>query len=229
MGLRRMLRNWEERRLLASAPDLAGKSKAQLRQDIWALAETGHKRGGFFVEIGAFDGIEHSNTYLLEKEFGWTGILVEPNPDYHSLLRERRSAALSTNAVYSKSGKVDFVNVRDGAVLSGIAEHAFDDRHAGLRRRESSDVISVEAVTLNELLEKEKAPKTVDYISIDTEGSEFEILAAFNFDAFDVRLFSIEHNFTPREAETETLLRRHGYKRVYRRASRFDGWYRRVR
>jgi len=221
-----MLRNWQERRLLASASGIAEKSKAQLHQDLWVLAETKRKRGGFFVEIGAYDGIEHSNTYLLEKEFGWTGILVEPNPEFHAALRERRSSVLSTKAAYSKPGKVDFVSASHG-VLSGIAEHAFDDKHAELRR-EGGGVISVEAVTLNDLLKEHQAPKTIDYISIDTEGSELEILTAFDFTAFDVRLFSIEHNFTPREREIDGLLRRHGYRRVYRRASRFDAWYRRV-
>lgn len=228
MGLRRMLRNWEERRLIASVPGLAPKSHAQLRQDLWVLAETGGKRGGFFVEIGAFDGIEHSNTYLLEKEFGWTGILAEPNPDYHDILRKRRSAALSTKAVYSKRGEVEFVKIQQGAVLSGIAEHAYGDKHAKLRRGDSA-VISVDAITLNDLLSEHRAPRRIDYVSIDTEGSEFEILAAFDFDAYDVRLFSIEHNYTQRDRDTEKLMRRHGYQRVYRRASRFDGWYRRVR
>jgi FkbM family methyltransferase len=223
-----MLRSWERRRLLGTAPDLASRSTAQLHQDLWVLAETKRRLGGFFVEIGAFDGIEHSNTYLLEKEFGWTGILVEPNPAYHSVLRERRSAALSTSAVYSTTGKVDFMHVGAAAVLSGIAKHAFSDRHAQLRSRDS-DVITVDTLTLNDLLRNYGAPNKVDYISIDTEGSEFEILAAFDFDAFDVRLFSIEHNFTPREVDTDKLMRRHGYRRVYRRASFFDAWYRRVR
>lgn len=228
MGLRRMLRTWEERQLLSSAPDLLAKSTAQLHQDIWVIAETKRKRGGFFVEIGAFDGVEHSNTYLLEKELGWTGILVEPNPELHSLIRERRTAALSTAAVYSKSTEVDFVSVRDAGVLSGIAVHAFEDMHAEFRRKNSS-VFSVVATTLQELLEQYDAPKVIDYLSVDTEGSEYEILAAFDFDKFDIRLLSVEHNFTPRERDVEVLLRKFGYRRVYRRASKWDSWYRLIR
>jgi FkbM family methyltransferase len=228
MGLRRMLRGWEDGRLLSSlSAEIVAKSRAQLHQDLWVLAETKQKRGGFFVEIGAYDGIEHSNTCLLEKEFGWTGILVEPNPKFHDVLRAQRSAALSTKAVYSRNGTVDFVSVREGAALSGIAGHAFDDRHADVRRNDSN-VVPVEAITLNGLLREHAAPPVIDYLSIDTEGSEYEILRAFDFDAFDVRLLSVEHNRTPSETKVESLMRKQRYKRVFRRASRFDAWYRRT-
>jgi len=222
-----MLRNWEERRLLASVADLAGKSKAQLRQDLWVLAETGRKRGGFFVEIGAFDGIHLSNTYLLEKEFGWTGILVEPNPERHAALRENRNASISTSAIYSKKGTVDFLNVQNDPEMSGIATHVYDDRNAD-RRQQTAQVIQVDTITPGELFRQYAVPACIDYLSVDTEGSEFEILSAIDFTKYDVRLISVEHNrLAEREMKTERFLAGVGFRRVYRRASRFDAWYKR--
>jgi FkbM family methyltransferase len=215
--------------LLASVRDAVPKSKAQLYQDLWVLSETRRKKGGFFVEIGAFDGVRNSNTFLLEKELGWKGILVEPNPDCHQRLRQNRSAVISTKAVYSKRGTVEFLRVPEDPEMSSIADHAFDDKHADLRGGHS-DAISVETLTLEDLLHEHDAPKTIDYISIDTEGSELEILSTFDFAKYDVRLISVEHNhFRARDVETERLLRRAGFKRVYRHVSRFDAWYKRVR
>ena len=190
------------------------------------LAETMRKRGGFFVEIGALDGIKYSNTYLLEKEFGWEGILVEPNPDFHAILRKNRSAAICTDAIYSSRKKVSFLCVQRGSDLSGIAEHAYEDEHAN--RRQNSKVIEVNAITPSDMLRLHGAPNTIDYLSVDTEGSEFEILRAFDFDAYKVNLISVEHNFTAQEAAIDSLLGERGFQRVYRRASQWDAWYKRT-
>ena len=73
--------------------DQAINSHAQMFQDLWALFETDMKRGGYFVEFGATDGREISNTYLLEKDYGWQGILAEPNPVWHDALRTNRAVA----------------------------------------------------------------------------------------------------------------------------------------
>jgi FkbM family methyltransferase len=226
MGLRKMLRAWERRRLLASVPDLVAKSKSQLHQDLWVLAETGRKRNGIFVEVGAFDGIQHSNTYLLEKEFGWSGILVEPNPDCLASLRKHRSAAISAKAISSERRTMSFVSVREEPALSSLADHAWNDGHS--TRRADSSVISVDAILLSDLLKEHGAIGHIDYLSLDTEGSEYDILSSFDFDQCEIDLISVEHNYTASEADIERLLRKASFKRVYRRVARFDAWYRRI-
>jgi FkbM family methyltransferase len=227
MGLNRLMRSLEWRWLMARVGDLGPKSKAQLGQDLWAVAATRRKRGGYFVEIGAFDGIRHSNTYLLEKEFGWRGILVEPNPACQEDLRRHRSAVISSKAIYSKRTTLDFACIDKEPELSTVVEHALEDRHAEERRRQSH-VIPVSAITLNELLEEHSAPDDVDYLSIYTEGSELEILSAFDFARRRIGLLSVEHNNTQSESAVERILLEAGYRRVFRRVSRFDAWYKRV-
>jgi len=83
----------------------------------------------------------------------------------------------------------------------------------------------VQTVSLEDLLKKNNAPKYIDYLSIDTEGSEYEILSAFNFDEFNIKVITVEHNFTHQRELIFTLLTKHGYKRKYDYVSEFDDWY----
>jgi hypothetical protein len=78
---------------------------------------------------------------------------------------------------------------------------------------------------LNDLLIKHRAPKYIDYLSIDTEGSEYEILEAFNFNEFSFGIITVEHNYTPQRDMIFALLTGHGYIRKYENISAFDDWY----
>jgi FkbM family methyltransferase len=200
------------------------RSRAQIMQDLWVCFELGHDRNGFFVEFGATDGQTNSNTALLEAEYGWRGILAEPNPAWHPALRNNRAAVMDARCVAARSGEtVDFLVVADPE-LSTIATYADQDHFARIRSRASQ--IVVETVALNDLLDDHNAPPVIDYISIDTEGSELDILSTFDFDRRRVRLFSIEHNDTEREPQIDALMTRHGYRRVFAEFSQWDAWYR---
>ncbi len=77
-----------------------------------------------------------------------------------------------------------------------------------------------------DLLEKYNAPNQIDYLSIDTEGSEFDILNSFDFNwKYKILMITVEHNFTLKRNEIFELLSRYGYKRVYEDVSMFDDWY----
>ena len=78
------------------------KSKSQFRQDLFVLAELNFKKNGYFVEFGALDGVETSNTYLLEKEFLWTGILAEPAKCWDSSLRSNRTSSIYRDSPLSQ-------------------------------------------------------------------------------------------------------------------------------
>jgi len=198
-------------------------SFAQFRQDLWVLHETSRKTHGFFVEFGAADGIEMSNTYLLEKDFAWRGLLVEPNPVWHAGLTRNRTAALDFRCVFRTTGaQIDFAATKHAA-LGTIADFIAADGHAQSRR--DHRVIQVETVTLGDLLESHGAPRRIDYVSIDTEGSELEILQAFDLTTWDVRLLSVEHNGR-HAALLDRFMFEHGYERRYPGYSSIEAWYR---
>jgi len=199
-------------------------SRSQILQDLWVGYELGERREGFFVEFGATNGMLNSNTWLLEKKYGWKGIVAEPNPLWHSALMQNRSSSIDRRCVSSSSGtKVRFL-ITDSVdpELSGVAEFAGGDHFAEVRS--AGREIQVETVTLNQLLIDHDAPTKIDYMSIDTEGSEYDILRAFDFSRYAIDLISVEQN-RKTEAAIDAILTRHGYTRVFKEFSQWDGWY----
>jgi FkbM family methyltransferase len=199
------------------------KSKAQLKQDMFVLDELGYKRDGYFVEFGATNGIDFSNTYLLETEMGWRGILAEPARVWQDALVANRKCCISFDCVWSKSHEELEFNEVGAADLSTIDVFSDVDEHA--KTRTEGKKYNVYTRSLLDLLNKYKAPKEIDYLSIDTEGSEFEILNAFDFDAYKFKVITCEHNYTPMREKLADLLTSKGYTRKYPEYSRFDDWY----
>lgn len=194
-------------------------SRAQLRQDVLALAMNRFKSGGFFVEFGATNGVELSNSWLLENEYGWQGILAEPARGWHEDLKRNRNCSIETKCVWKASGETLTFTEAPRGENSGISEFVSSSR----KLRGSS--YDVETISLNDLLETHNAPEVIDYMSVDTEGSEFDILNAFDFDRWQMRLMTIEHNFTPQRDDIFKLLTSKGYRRIMQEQSRFDDWY----
>jgi FkbM family methyltransferase len=226
MGLRTFLGLKKKRAEVMPFPMLKGFS--QLHQDSWVVSETNGKRNGFFLEIGAFDGTTLSNSLLLERDYGWSGILVEPSPAFTIPILSTRKAKLCTQPVDAQSGNtVTMLFVTQKPEVSSISRVADNDRNAEQRKKEHVQ-IDMNTISLMDLLIKYDAPKVIDYISIDTEGNEFDILENFDFKRFDIQLFSIEHNFTEAEAKLDNLLKNNGYERVFKDVTKFDAWYRKL-
>lgn len=201
---------------------LEQKSVSQLGQDLWVLEQTGHKRDGFFVEFGATDGVLLSNSWLLEKEFGWQGICAEPNPEFFKQLQLNRNCQTVPECVLDKTGKtVDFILADE---YGGVVEHAKADKHAKTREAFEAEgaVISVQTISLDDMLKKYNAPRHIDYMSIDTEGSEYEILRDFPFKDWDIQLFTIEHNHSHYREDLQKLLATHGYVYI---EQKWDDWF----
>jgi FkbM family methyltransferase len=199
------------------------KSKSQLRQDLFVLSQLNFKRNGFFVEFGATNGVDISNTHLMEKEFGWTGILAEPARCWHEALAKNRSCRIETLCVWKDSHSTLTFNEVDAAELSTIDTYSAVDGHSEARKKGTT--YDVKTISLNDLLEKHKAPAQIDYLSIDTEGSEFEILSNLDFSKYSFRLITCEHNYTPMREKIFELLTNKGYVRLYENLSRVDDWY----
>jgi FkbM family methyltransferase len=211
---------------LAVAIDIVDKAKSQLGQDVLALTTVGTERGGFFVEFGATNGFDLSNTFILEKNFGWSGILCEPARGWHVELRRNRSCSIDTRCVYSSSGqKIQFSETSIGE-LSGITSFMRSEPRRFLS--DKSATYDVDTITLNDLLVEYDAPEYIDFLSIDTEGSEYEILRNFDFSMYSFGLICVEHNFTENRGNLKSLLVSHGYTQVYSEVSAWDDWYIRV-
>lgn len=199
------------------------KSRSQLRQDLFVLGSLGFPRGGFFVEFGATDGVGLSNSYLLETEFGWSGIVAEPARGWSKALRENRLCAVDTRCVWSESGKKLSFNETNVGELSTVDIFSGADAHA--EDRKGGRFYEVETVSLLDLLVQHSAPDIIDYLSVDTEGSELEILDSFDFSRYSFRVITVEHNFTSQRSKIKKLLERNGYRRVHEEVSQFDDWY----
>lgn len=211
----------------AFAAARAERAKAQLFQDLWVLWETGEKRGGYFVEIGGGDGVHWSNTYLLEKDYGWTGIIAEPNPDFVDKVRKARSCHVSDACVYARSGEVlQFLRAEMGEI-SRIATIAPDDEleRNGARMRGNRGEVEVTTISLDDLLEQAGAPDRIDFLSVDTEGAEYEILSNFDFSRREIGLICVEHNYTPMRRQLHDLLTGVGFRRKWAEYTQFDDWY----
>lgn len=153
----------------------------QAGQDRWVFGEVfDEKRGGFFVDIGAHDGVELSNTYLLEKKYGWSGICVEANPDTYRQLRQNRSCACVNVCLDAAPGTVQFSK---NAMHGGIV---------GVTDEELGEVVSLPALTLDTVLDQQSAPDVIDYLSIDVEGAEDRVFAGFDLSRRKVTCLTIE-------------------------------------
>lgn len=208
--------------------ELAPDARSQVLQDVFVLLVLGHKRAGFFVDVGAANGLHLSNTYLLDRRFGWSGILVEPSRAWHTQLRENRPmAVLDVRAAWRESGKnLEFTQVADSnlSTLSSLVE---SDYHKETRQGSVVSCYNVETASLPRILDEHGAPDVVDYLSLDTEGSELDVLQGIP--ASDRRIFRVitcEHNHQePRRALIRSLLAERGYRLAYPELSRWDDWF----
>jgi FkbM family methyltransferase len=215
-------------KLLEVPQTYKGPHYSQLGQDVLALAITDFKRNGYFVEFGAMDGKYASNTYLLEKDYEWTGIVAEPARVFHKDLPINRSCIIDHRAVTDVTGnQVEFKEVDEQLGLSGIVEHFHDkDWAVKVRAQSQGPVYTVPTVSLDDLLEQHQAPNNIDYISIDTEGSEYLILKNFNFKKYSVGFFSVEHNNVDTvRTDIKELMEQNGYVRILSEQSEIDDWY----
>lgn len=206
---------------VSEALQLVAESKSQLGQDVFVLSSLGFKREGFFLDFGATDGISLSNTWLLEKHYGWTGILAEPALVWQKKLKENRDSIITDLCVWKESGKE--ISFSESAELSTITKFKDADLHSAARK--SAIAYSVKTITLMDLCSMYNAPDVIDFISIDTEGSELEILREFNFDRYKVRVICVEHNYTKQRPKIKKLLESKGFERVFTDLSDFDDWY----
>ena len=128
------------------------------------------------------------------------------------------------NCVWSKSGEilkfnqVESANVSTIDIFSNVA-----DGHQ--KARQKSTIYEVNTISLLDMLDKYHAPRVIDYLSIDTEGSEYEILNSFDFGKYQFKIITCEHNHTSAREKIFSLLSSKGYLRKFTNLSMCDDWY----
>ena len=181
---------------------------SQVRQDEVVSRLLRGKRNGFFVDLAANDATSLSNTYSLEKKFGWNGLCIEPNPIYWANLTYRNCQVVA--AVVGKERMEEVFFRFDVGDHGGIVGDDFDN---GKKHKRVSEPRYT--VTLREILERFNAPKSIDYLSLDVEGAEEFIMKDFPMRDYKVSLMTVERPKEPLRA----LLEQNGYKYIKRLSS----------
>jgi len=173
---------------------------------------------GFFVDIGAHDGVDISNTLFFEKELGWKGICIEPMKNRFDSLIKNRNCICINGCVSNSEGEEDFIIFPEYTdMLSGLAK-TFDDKirenidlKIKKQKNDSSKIIKVKSFVINKILEEHKL-NHIDFISIDTEGAELSILKTIDFNKFNIDYFTIENNNY--DNKIKNFMRSKGYKLI---------------
>ena len=190
---------------------------SQFGQDYWihenVFADT---ENGTFLEIGGYDGITGSNCIFFEKFRKWQGLIVEAAPGLLEKIRYTRDAKVIHAALADKDGVADFFNITSGYTqMSGLLEHYSPELLKQVRANpmHREELVTVPTISLGTLLSSNAMDK-VDYCSLDIEGGEMMVLEGFDFDAFDITVFSIENNRRRESQALGDLLRSAGYSRA---------------
>jgi FkbM family methyltransferase len=182
------------------------------------------KSSGVCVEVGANNGVNDSNTFFFEK-IGWKCILVEPNPILCEQIRKFRDALIFECAVSNLSGIKTLHVVGSDASENGMSTISTNkedhDRFKTLGL--TSYTLQVQTMTLNEILTSASINNNIDFISIDVEGHEYEVLQGFSLERWKPVIMLVEDNSNFENNHISNYLKKFGYVRFHRTG--VNDWY----
>lgn len=180
-------------------------------QDYWVIRDIfKKKRNGYFVDLASTSGVLENNTYLLEKLFSWEGICIEPNPKFYKKLTQNRSCHTENRVVTSLDDeKIEFVfNGGIGGIIGENYDNKLSKRGSIINKlRKNNCVKNLSSLSLKTILDKYGAPNIIDYLSLDVEGAEFDVLMNFPFNEYKFLALTIERP----SKELNQLLFKNGY------------------
>jgi FkbM family methyltransferase len=204
---------------------LAIEKRSQLAQDVFAYSMIGNN--GVLLEIGGGDGFHLSNSLNLWKKFGWRGYICEPLPRFASAIRAMKKANKSLELFEVAVGEFcGVVSIVDAGEISSTTEHLRSDSWSVQRIEAFSKngSINVSCVCPTKLLQE--INERIDYLSIDVEGAELDILRAWPWDLSMPKVITVENsNDKEKDKALDDLLTSHGYVRTLSSISLWDGWY----
>jgi FkbM family methyltransferase len=150
-------------------------------QDKIILDILANKRDGIFIDIGATDGITSNNTYKMELDMGWFGVCIEPNTDFFVQLRKNRKCSCLNACVGAKA-------------QTGIVKFKEDMGNGELSKISSSEFNCFKPCFDMDVILRWIGVPQIDFLSIDAEGSELDIISGIDFDKYRIRTICYEHN-----------------------------------
>jgi FkbM family methyltransferase len=174
----------------------------------------GASHRGFFVEVGANQPQQGSQSWQFEQA-GWRGVLVEPQPDLAERLRQSRQAQVVAAACSSPA------NAGTAMTLHVLGPHSSLNPELAVTGVTAQSTVEVPVRTLDDILEQAQAPTPIDFVSIDVEGHEVEVLSGFDLARWRPRLLLVEDHVT--SLATHRCLTRAGYRLIRRTGP--NGWY----
>ena len=170
---------------------------SQIGQDEFAAKTNSCKRGGVFLDIGAYHPEKYSNTVLLERELGWTGFCVDPFPDGDW---KTRKCKLDKIVLFSDSKEQVFRKAQNLGGIDKLLRSEIDFK--------PFETVKIKPELPMEYFKRVGMPKIIDYLSMDTEGSEYDILNSIDWNNFCARVITVENY--PKKSKIEGLLTKHG-------------------
>lgn len=166
-------------------------------QDEWVLEMLNSKTNGFFIDLGAGDGITYNNTYALETQYGWNGICVENTSSHFQNLDSNRSCSKYQTTINKADGQC-YIDENGKIVETGTT--------------------LVDCISFDTLMSMNGHTETIDYLSINVGNSQRQIIESIDLDRYDITLISIQNNiyrsnFIGSDDDIFLLMREYGYER----------------
>lgn len=174
-------------------------------------------KNGVFMDIGAHDGICINNTLFFENEHQWTGVNVEAIKDVYDNLCKNRTNCINLNyAVCNNDGIADFIrNTGATELISGLYKD-YDKRHHRRLQYENhnyggkTQLIKVNTKKIETICDEHNI-KNINYLSIDVEGAEFDVIKSINFDKVFIDVIGFENNYNDNSLPIIDYLMENGY------------------
>jgi hypothetical protein len=186
------------------------KSYSQINQDIWVLEKTNYKRNGYYIDIGCADGEKISNTFLLDKHYNWSGLAIDINA--RNMID--RTCNVFKGLVYDEDKVVEFIKADFNLDFSGIKDHLTNIFRLKDKTK-TSPIEKHQTIVTQKVFDAYNVPKYIDFLSLDVEGSELNVLKGIDFNKHIFKIIMIEHNFEqPSRDNIRKYLAERNYKYV---------------